>query len=176
MGDPNPQTREPEQISDARGVIVSPVDESGVTAHSAAAELATMRQMMETLFARMEVLQQNQAVQFATVNDRLDAVELEVPLIQEQTALRMRDLESRMGSEIEESARLAAEAVVASLQDDVAGKFGSLTSQIENQRKELLSMRESKILAESRLNQVIEDIERLSGNLQPSPVQEALQP
>jgi len=46
--------------------------------------------MMETLFAKMETLQQNQAIQLAGVHDRLDAVELELPLIQEQGALRIR--------------------------------------------------------------------------------------
>ncbi len=108
-----------------------------------------MRQMMETLFSRVEALQQNQAMQFAGVHDRLDAVELELPLIQEQSALRVRDLEARMSVEIEEAARTAAEEVAAGLQEDVAGKFGSLAAQIESQSNELNQMRESKRQVES---------------------------
>lgn len=124
-----------------------------------------MRQAVETLIARVEALQQRHAMQFAGVHDRLDAVELELPLIQEQSALRMRDLETRMSAEVEETARTAAEEMAARLREDVAGKFGSLTAQIESQSYELSQMRESRRLAESRLNSAIEGVERLCASL-----------
>jgi hypothetical protein len=138
-------------------------------------ELVMVRQMMETLFARVDSLQQNQAMQLAGVHDRLDAVELELPLIQEQGALRIRDLEARMSVEIDAAARSAVEeataAVTAVLQEEVVGKFTSLAAQMEAQNKELSQMRESKKLADTRLNRAILDIERLCGNLSPQPHQ-----
>jgi len=127
--------------------------------------------MMEALFNRVETLQQNQAIQLAGVHDRLDAVELEIPLIQEQSALRIRDLETRMSVEIEEAARSAVDDAKAGLHQEVEGKFGSLTTQLESQRKELTEMRESKKLAESKLDRVVQDIERLCGTFAPGPVE-----
>jgi len=52
---------------------------------------------------------------------------------------------------------------------DTAGKFGSLATQLESQRKELTEMRDLKKLAESRLDRVVQDIERLCGTLTPRP-------
>jgi hypothetical protein len=47
--------------------------------------------------------------------------------------------------------------------------LGSLVAQIENQRNELAQMRDSKKLAETKLDRVVQDIERLCGNLTPRP-------
>jgi hypothetical protein len=135
-----------------------------------------MRHMMEALFARVDALQQNQAVQLSGVNDRLDAVELEIPLIQEQSALRIRDLESRMSAEIEEAARSAAEEATAGIHEEVAGKFGSLSSLFESQRSELMQLRDSKRETEDRLSRVILDVERLCGNLAPKAMEEIPRP
>src|SRR5690348_16960787 len=100
MVPPNTQQPEPGQPPQA-GLILSSLNDASLATLPPEAQLATMRQMVETLFARVETLQQNQAMQFSGVHDRLDAVELELPLIQEQSALRIRDLEERMSGEIE---------------------------------------------------------------------------
>ena len=176
MGQPNTLPSDNRQPLPAGGMILSSESGTGVVRHPPEVELATMRQMMEALFSRVEVLQQNQAVQFAGVHDRLDAVELELPLIQEQSALRIRNLETRMSVEIEEAARSAAEEAAAGIQEDVTGKFGSLAAQLEIQRQELIQMRESKQLTEGRLNRVVMDIERLCGNLGPRPAEEIYRP
>jgi hypothetical protein len=168
MGQPHTQPPENGPALEMAGLILS-ANSGGLARLPPEAELSTMRQMMETLFSRIDTLQQNQARQFAGVHDRLDAVELELPLIQEQSALRIRDLESRMTVEIEEAARSAVEEAASGLQEEVAGKFGSLAAQIESQRKELSHMRESRKEAESKLNRVVEDIERLCGSLAPAP-------
>jgi hypothetical protein len=154
------------------GLILSPDNTTGITKQQQEVELATMREMLEALFSRIETLQQNQAVQFAGVHDRLDAVELELPLIQEQSALRIRDLESRMGVEIEEAARIAVEELTSGLQEEVTGRFGSLMAQMENQRKELLQMRDAKKIAENKLNRAVLDIERLCGSFASHPVED----
>ena len=130
--------------------------------------MATVRQMMQTLLSRMDALQQNQAIQLAGVHDRMDAVELELPLIQEQSALRMRDLEARVSVEIDHATR-SAEAI----HEEVADKFHSLAAQMESQRHELSQMRESKKLSETRLNQAILDIERLCGTVAERPTASA---
>jgi hypothetical protein len=109
-------------------------------------ELATVRQMMQTLFSKVEALQQNQAIQMAGVHDRLDAVELELPLIQEQGALRMRDMEARMSAEIDQATH-------------------SLAARMETQQTELSQLREAKKQTETRLSQAVLDIERLCGTL-----------
>ncbi len=176
MGEPNTHPADNREMVDPAGLVLSSSNESGMVRLPAEVELATMRQMMESLFSRVDMLQQNQAVQFAGVHDRLDAVELELPLVQEQSALRIRDLEARMSVEIEEAARAAVEEATAGLQEEVSGKFGSLASQIESQRKELTQMRDSKKLAETKLNRVVQDIERLCGNLAPRPVEEVYRP
>jgi hypothetical protein len=172
----NTQPPEDGQALEAGGIILSSVNVTDIASLPPETQLATMRQIMETLFSRVEALQQNQAVQFAGVHDRLDAVELEIPLIQEQGALRIRDLEARMSVEIDEAARIAAEEAAAGLQEDVAGRFGALMAHIEGQRKELSQMRESKKLADSRLNRVVQDIERLCGNLGTHPAEEVQRP
>lgn len=122
---------------------------------------------------RVDALQQNQAMQMAGVHDRLDAVELELPLIQEQGALRMRDMEVRIGVEIEQAARSAVEeatAVATSvIQEEVSGRFSALAAQMEAQRADLRQMRESKMEADTRLGRAILDIERLCGNLTQGP-------
>jgi hypothetical protein len=175
MAQPNTEQPDNAQLLAAAGLILS----SGGTDLAKLppeAQLATMRQMLEALFARVEALQQNQAVQLASVHDRLDAVELELPLIQEQSALRMRDLEARVNVNIEDAVRIAAEELAAGLQEDVAGKFGSVAAQLDNQSKELAQLREAKKVTESRLHNAIQDIERLCGNLPPQRVEELPQP
>src|SRR5579862_2283788 len=111
MDQPIPNPSLMGELVDSNALIVSPPDANAVANAAPEVERAAVRHMMQTLFARMETLQQNQAVQLAGVHDRLDAVELELPLIQEQGALRIRDLEARMGAEIEQAARSAAEAL-----------------------------------------------------------------
>ena len=150
---------------DCHALILSSATENGLVNLPPEVELATVRQMMETLFVRVQQLQQNQAIQLAGVHDRLDAVELELPLIQEQGALRMRDLEARMSEEIDEAARSAVQeataAATAVVQEEVARKFNSVATQMEAQHKELSRIRESKEAAEMRLNRAIMDVERL---------------
>src|SRR5580658_2009296 len=104
MGQPITNTSQTGETVDSNALIVS-LANGNLQVVPPEVELATVRQMMETLFARVDALQQNQAVQLAGVHDRLDAVELEIPLIQEQSALRIRDLETRMTVEIGEAAR-----------------------------------------------------------------------
>jgi len=173
MAQPHTQPPENGPTFESSGLIISSPNSAGVAKLNTEVELATMRQMMETLFNRVETLQQNQAIQLAGVHDRLDAVELELPLIQEQSALRIRDLESRMSAEIEEATRSAVDDAKAGLQQEVEGRFGSLATQLESQRKELTEMRESKKLAESKLDRVVRDIERLCGTLGARPSEEA---
>jgi hypothetical protein len=151
------------------GELILSISNTELAHFASATEVATMRNMMEALFARMETLQQNHAVQFAGVHDRLDAVELELPLIQEQSALRMQDLEGRITAQIEETAKSAAEEATAGLHEQVSGKFGSLEAQIEQQRSELAQMRASKEAVESRLSRAVSDIERLCGTLETKP-------
>lgn len=158
-----------EQTQD-RGVLIRPSALDATLANLPhETQLATMRQMMETLFNRIDALQQNQAVQLAGVHDRLDAVELEIPLIQEQSALRIHDLESRMSAEIQEATRAVVDELSAGFQQEVTGRLSSLVAQIESQRNQLAQMHESKKQAESKLNRVVQDIERLCGNLTPRP-------
>jgi hypothetical protein len=128
-------------------------------------ELVAMRQMMDTLFAKMDALQQNQAVHFSSVHNRLDAVELELPLIQEKNALRIRDLETRMSAEIEAAAQSAAD-----------GIHQTLAARIESQNQELAQLRESRKLTESRLDRAIQDIERLCATAAAPPVPEVPRP
>jgi hypothetical protein len=149
MGDPT--------TTDSNALTLSFPDANALTNLPPGAEFAVVRQMVETLFARVETLQQHQAIQLAGVHDRLDAVELQIPMIQEQSALRIRDLEARMSAEIEE--------IGAGLQTEVTGRFSSLAAQMEAQREELGQIRESKRLAETRLDRAILDIERLCANL-----------
>jgi hypothetical protein len=150
---PNP----PGDRGDSGALMLSFPDANALAHLPPQVEIATMRQMMDSLFARVDSLQQNQAIQLAGVHDRLDAVELEIPVIQEQSALRMRDLEARVSQGFEEAA--------ATLQLEVAGKFNSLAAQMEAQRDELSLLRESKKQADTRLNRAIEDIERLCSNM-----------
>jgi hypothetical protein len=141
------------------GLVVSNLDQASLAELPQEMQLATMRQMMEALFSRIEDLQQNQAVQFAGVHDRLDAVELEIPLVQEQTALRLRDLENKVSAQIEDTAN-----------------FRSLEQQIAQQRHELAQLRESREQVESRLNRAVLDIERLCGTVASRPAQAPLPP
>src|SRR3954471_4518705 len=129
MGQPHTQPPENGPAFESSGLIVSFPHAAAGAKRNPDVELATMRQMIEALFNRVETLQQNQAIQLAGVHDRLDAVELEIPLIQEQSALRIRDLETRMSVEIEEAARSAVDDAKAGLHQEVEGKFGSLTTQ-----------------------------------------------
>ena len=122
-----------------------------------------MWQIMESLFDQVQTLQQNQAIHFSSVHDRLDAVELELPLIQEQSALRIRDIEVRMTGEVQD----AVEEATSGLQNAFMGKLGSLTELIENQQRELAQIRESRQLTETRLSHAVRDIERLCGELTP---------
>ena len=173
MVQPNPEMNTPHGRGDSNDLALSFSDANALANLPAEVDIATMRQMMQTLVARVEALQQSQAIQMAGVHDRLDAVELEIPLVQEQTALRMRDLESRVNSGIEEAA--------ASLQSEVEDKFGALASQIDAQRDELAELRESKKQTESRLARAIADIERLCSTVRPpavsvAPVPEAIGP
>ena len=174
----HPSSRPFEESGTRQGgdMVISPGNEATLSQLPAEAQLATMRLMLETVFQRMETLQQNQAVQFAGVQDRLDSVELELPLMQEQSALRIRDLETRMSSQIEDAAKSAVDGVAAGLQEEVAGKLGSLEAQIDLQRNELDRMRESRIQVESRLDRAVLDIERLCGSLGPRPVEEVYRP
>lgn len=145
------------EMMDSLGSLVpSSPNEDGDARHHAELELTTVRQMMESLYARFEALQENNAIQFAGVHERLDAVELEVPLIQEQSALRMRDIETRVNAGLEE--------VRADLQAEVATKLGSLSELFEAQHRELARLQESKQTTEQRLNRAILDLEKLSGN------------
>jgi hypothetical protein len=155
MDQPN---NHPNPPGDSAALILSFSDANALANLPPEVEIATMRQMMQSLFARVDALQQNQAIQLAGVHDRLDAVELEIPMIQEQSALRIRDLETRVNLGIEDA--------TATLQSEVAGRFTSLAAQMEAQRGELSELRESKKLADTRLNRVIADIERLCGNLE----------
>src|SRR6202789_4328032 len=109
MGEPIPNTSQRSETLDSNALILSSFNANALANLPPDAELATVRQIMETLFARMDTLQQNQAIQMAGVHDRLDAVELELPIIQEQGALRIRDLEARMSAEIEEASRATVE-------------------------------------------------------------------
>jgi hypothetical protein len=169
MDQPDTPGQDMEQTQD-RAVLIRPSALDATLANLPhETQLATMRQMMETLFNRIDALQQHQAVQLAGVNDRLDAVELELPLIQEQSALRIHDLESRMSAEIEEATRAVVDELSAGFHQEVSGRLGSLVAQIENQRNELAQMRDSKKLAETKLDRVVQDIERLCGNLTPRP-------
>lgn len=138
-----------------------PASNGGVAVTAAEAEIVAVRQMLEMLYGRFEALQQNHARQFAGVHDRLDAVELEIPLIQESSALRIRDLEERMGSAIEEAAKAAVEDAAAGLQADFASRFGSLASQLDSQHQELLQLRDSRKSTESKLDRAIQEIERI---------------
>ncbi|HEY3838461.1 MAG TPA: hypothetical protein VGL72_17900, partial [Bryobacteraceae bacterium] len=173
---PNTESPDNSQSLDPAGLVLSAENGTGIVQQPHEVELATMRRMLEALFARMEALQQNQAVQLAGVHDRLDAVELELPLIQEQCALRIRDLESRMGVEIEEATRAAVEELTSGLQEEVTGRFGSLMAHLESQRKELAQMRESKKQTESKLNRAVLDIERLCGNFGVKTAEEGQRP
>ncbi len=167
MGEPIPNISRHGEAIDSNALILSSFDTNALANLPPDAELTAVRQMMETLFAKMDALQQNQAIQLAGVHDRLDAVELELPMIQEQGALRIRDLEARMSLEIEEASRAAVEEATVAAQEEIAGKFKSVSAQMEAQREELTQIRESKKLAETRLDRAILDIERLCGNLAP---------
>src|ERR1035441_1577398 len=176
MGQPIPNTSQTGNTVDYNALILSPANATTLVNQPADLELSTVRQIIETLFARVDALQQNQAVQLAGVHDRLDAVELELPLIQEQGALRVRDREARMTVEIDAAARAAVDeatsVLTVALQEEVSGKFSALAAQMETQSRELGEMRESKKLADARLNRTGLDIERLCGNLAARPDEE----
>jgi hypothetical protein len=176
MDHQNTQPAEGPRIPQFGDLVLSQGHEVSLSQLPPEAQLATMRQMLETVFQRMDSLQQNQAVQFAGVHDRLDSVELELPLLQEQSALRLRDLETRVSSQIEDAAKSAVEEASAGLQREVAGKFGSLEAQIEVQRNELDQLRESRKQVESRLSRAVLDIERLCGSLGPRPAEVVYHP
>jgi hypothetical protein len=170
MGQPIPNTSPTGETVDYHALILSPASGKLQISVPPEVELSTLRQMIEMLLAKVETLQQNQAIQLAGVHDRLDAVELELPLIQEQGALRIRDLEARMSVEIDQATRSAVEEATAAVHEEVAGTFSSLAAQMEAQRKELSQMAQSKEQADTRLNRAILDIERLCGNLALSPL------
>ena len=153
----NPTTPVRENDGMPESLVPSPSSHNGVARTHADAELAAVRQMMESLYARFESLQQNHAIQFAGVHERLDAVELEIPLIQERTALGMRNIESRVKAGIEE--------VRAELQAEVSGRLGSLSAQFETQHRELSRLQEAKQVTENRLNRALQDLERLTNSM-----------
>ena len=161
MEQPNPISRKNGDTPVSGSLVPAFPNENEVVPRHAEGELAAVRQMMELLHSRFDALQQSHAVQFAEVHERLDGVELEIPLIQEQSALRLRDIESRMNSGIEE------------VKAEISGKLGSLSSLFETQRQELSRVRESKQRTEDRLNRAILDIEKLCGSAgrQPAPAQ-----
>lgn len=158
MGEPSAHQPLDGQSFEAGGLIVSSLNGTDLVGLAPETQIATMRQMMESLFSRIEAVEQKQAVQLAGVHDRLDAVELELPLVQEQSALRIHDLEKRVAVQMEEA-----------IGEAVAGRFGSLAAQLESQQKELAQLRESKKQAESRLDRAVQDIERLCGDLPAAP-------
>ena len=164
LPDTYPQETDPPQHG---GLIRTANYEAALSELPHETQLTTMRQMMETLFSRIDALQQTQAVQLAGVHDRLDAVELEIPLIQEQSALRIRDLETRMTAEIQEATRAVVDEMSAGFQEEVAGRLSTLMAQIESQRNDLTHMCDSKRDVESKLDRAVRDIERLCGNLAP---------
>jgi len=157
MDQPNPTTPGRENNGTPESLVPSPSSPNGVVRTQAEAELAVVRQMMESLYARFEALQQNHAIQFAGVHERLDAVELEIPLVQERTALGMRNIESRLNAGIEE--------VRAELQAEVSGRLGSLSAQFETQHLELSRLQEAKQATEIRLNRALQDLERLTNSM-----------
>jgi hypothetical protein len=157
MDHPNPTTPGPENDGMPESLVPSASNAAGVVRTSADAELVVVRQMMESLYARFDALQQNHAIQFAGVHERLDAVELELPLIQERTALGMRNIESRVKAGIEE--------VRTELQAEVSGRFGSLSAHFETQHRELSRLQEAKQVTENRLNRALQDLERLTNSM-----------
>jgi hypothetical protein len=157
MDQPNPTTPGRENAAMPESLVPSLSSPNGVVRTQADAELAVVRQMMESLYARFEALQQNHAIQFAGVHERLDAVELEIPLVHERTALGMRNIESRLNAGIEE--------VRAELQAEVSGRLGSLSAQFETQHLELSRLQEAKQATEIRLNRALQDLERLTNSM-----------
>src|SRR5258708_37356574 len=130
MDQPNAKPEETADASEPAALVRSHSSHGGALRPASEADLATVRQMMEVLFTRFDHLQQNNAMQWAGMHERLDAVELEIPLIQEQNALRLRDMEARMSAEIEEAATRAAEDATAGVHAEVSGTLVSLSALI----------------------------------------------